>query len=162
MLETQIGKSAGHYRFNIGKVEASEGLPFMSASALNNIRRRLAEKLGHLPVICRQLQNTTLGSIEPLAFLSDKVTYKLINSRKIGIEEIYRGAGAAISEKAYEITPIKEAELMRTKYCVRYELGMCPKHHGSKTSAPLFLLNNGKRLALHFDCINCEMSVTEA
>ena len=161
MLETQIGKSAGHYRFNIGKVDAPEGLAFMSASALNNIRRSLAEKLDRSPVICRQLQNTPLGSTDTVTFPSDRVTYKQNVSNRLA-EEIYRSAGADTSEKAYEIAPVKEAELMRTKYCVRYELGMCPKHHGSKTSAPLFLLNNGKRLALHFDCTNCEMSVTEA
>ena len=51
---------------------------------------------------------------------------------------------------------------MRTRYCIRYELGMCPKHHGSKDSGPLFLLNNGQRFALHFDCRNCEMTLTEA
>ena len=51
---------------------------------------------------------------------------------------------------------------MRTKYCIRYELGLCPVHQNAKQSAPLFLLNNGKRLALDFDCRNCEMTVTEA
>jgi len=52
--------------------------------------------------------------------------------------------------------------LMLSRYCVRYELGMCPVHQGAKDSGPLFLLNNGRRLALHFDCKNCEMSVTPA
>ena len=51
---------------------------------------------------------------------------------------------------------------MRSRYCIRYELGMCPKHHGCKASGPLFLLNNGQRFALNFDCRNCEMTVTEA
>jgi len=52
-------------------------------------------------------------------------------------------------------------ELMRTKYCVRYELGMCPVHQGAKPSGPLFLVNNGKKLALHFDCASCEMTVAQ-
>ncbi|MBP5625494.1 MAG: U32 family peptidase [Bacteroidales bacterium] len=50
--------------------------------------------------------------------------------------------------------------LMRSKYCVRYELGLCPKYQGAKPPQELFLLNNGRRLALHFDCAACEMTVT--
>lgn len=50
--------------------------------------------------------------------------------------------------------------LMRSKYCIRYELGMCPVHQGAKDSGPLFLLNNGRRFALAFDCGKCEMTVS--
>jgi len=53
-------------------------------------------------------------------------------------------------------------ELMRSKYCVRYELGLCPKYQGARPPQELFLLNNGRRLALHFDCAACEMTVTAA
>ena len=52
--------------------------------------------------------------------------------------------------------------LMRTRYCVRYELGLCPKYQGGRPPRELFLLNNGRRLALHFDCAACEMTVTAA
>jgi putative protease len=51
---------------------------------------------------------------------------------------------------------------MRTKYCIRYEIGICPKYQGGKASGQLYLLNNGQRFALHFDCKSCEMTVTEA
>ena len=50
--------------------------------------------------------------------------------------------------------------LMRSRYCIRYELGMCPVHQGAPDSGPLFLVNNGRRLALGFDCRNCEMTVS--
>ena len=53
-------------------------------------------------------------------------------------------------------------ELMRSKYCIRYELGICPVHQGAAESGPLFLLNNGRRFALGFDCKHCEMTVKEA
>ena len=58
------------------------------------------------------------------------------------------------------VTGGSSRELMRSKYCVRYELGLCPKYQGAKPPKDLFLLNNGRRLALHFDCAACEMSVT--
>ena len=50
--------------------------------------------------------------------------------------------------------------LMRSKYCIRHELGMCPIHQGAGDSGPLFLLNNGRRLSLGFDCKRCEMTVS--
>ncbi|MBQ8022066.1 MAG: hypothetical protein IJ255_05200 [Bacteroidales bacterium] len=51
---------------------------------------------------------------------------------------------------------------MRSKYCIRYELGLCPKHQGARETGPLFLVNNGRRLALGFDCRACEMTVRQA
>ena len=63
-------------------------------------------------------------------------------------------------ERAYELAPVHTAELMRTRYCIRHELGICPVHHHRKNLRPLFLLNNGRRFALHFDCSKCEMTVT--
>lgn len=53
----------------------------------------------------------------------------------------------------------KGTDLMRSKYCIRYELGLCPRHQGAEETGPLFLLNNGRRFALGFDCRQCEMTV---
>lgn len=61
---------------------------------------------------------------------------------------------------APEMTPGED--LMRSKYCIKYELGLCPVHQGAKPTGPLYLLNNGRRLALQFDCKACEMRVTPA
>jgi putative protease len=58
-----------------------------------------------------------------------------------------------LSESAYR----NGIELMRTRYCIRFELGLCPVHQGAKDTGPLYLLNNGQRFGLKFDCKNCEM-----
>jgi 23S rRNA 5-hydroxycytidine C2501 synthase len=73
--------------------------------------------------------------------------------------ETYLSLGAEDAEDAFEITHRPDAELMRTKYCIRYELGLCPVRQKASQNAPLFLVNNGKRYRLLFDCRNCEMSV---
>jgi len=139
-------------------VSSQNGLPFMSASALNGIRRTLAEMLESTAVRMRPLLNRRLGTVTPLTFPSDKATYRQNISNRLS-EESYRNAGVTSIGKAYELTHEPDAELMRTRYCIRYELGMCPVHQGAKNSGPLFLLNNGRRLSLHFDCRNCEMTV---
>ena len=50
-------------------------------------------------------------------------------------------------------------ELMRSKYCIKYELGLCPVHQGAKQTGSLFLVNNSRRFPLLFDCKACEMAV---
>ncbi len=161
MFHSQIEKSSGHYRFTLGQVDAPEGLPFMNASALNGMRRSLAELIDAVPPIVRPLLNTSLDKAEPITYPTAKATYKQNVSNRLS-KEMYLSCKAESVEPAYELSHAAGSELMRTKYCIRHELGMCPVHQGAKAGAPLFLLNNGKRLALHFDCANCEMTVTEA
>ena len=162
MLSKQIGKTTGMYRFAVGSVLCDAELPFMAASFLNNVRRELAEELAAIPcnkkdILLRTIIETNRGDL----FNQKNVIYKSNVSNHLS-EDIYQKCGAKHIEKAYELRQVEGAELMRSKYCIRYELGMCPKHHGTQNTGPLFLLNNGQRFALHFDCGNCEMTVTEA
>lgn len=77
---------------------------------------------------------------------------------RIPLGKAMRPEGPVKKEQAAPVN----GELMRSKYCIRYQLGMCPVHQGAADSGPLFLLNNGRRFALGFDCRNCEMTVKEA
>lgn len=55
----------------------------------------------------------------------------------------------------------QNGELMRSRYCVKYELGLCPKAGGGHTvREPLTIVNQNRRFTLKFDCKNCEMVVT--
>ena len=77
-------------------------------------------------------------------------------------ERAYRSAGAASVEPAYELAHQSDVELMRSKYCIRHELGICLKTPAGKAvKGPLYLLNNGRRLELVFDCASCEMAVRD-
>ncbi len=161
MIRTQIGKSSGGYRFSLGSNRFPETLPFMSASALNAIRRRLAEILDTMPCGKKDILLRDPEKVMQKAIPLKDVTYKANVANRLA-KEVYTRAGASTIQPAYEISPIYSAELMRTKYCIRYELGICPKHHGAKAGKALFLLNNGQRFVLGFDCANCEMTVKEA
>lgn len=62
---------------------------------------------------------------------------------------------------AYELKG-GEGPLMQCRHCLRYSLGYCVKHGGSKPqwSEPLFLrLGDGRLFRLEFDCKNCQMNV---
>ena len=173
MLHSQIEKSSGHYRFTLSDISFADNLPFMRASGLNDIRRRLAEQLDAASVCCKPLLVRSLDQAAPIPFPAESASYKQNISNSLS-ETVYGNTGVKSVGKAYELEHTPGAELMRTKYCIRHELGMCPVHQkGNRQNLPaslrdikpdtrLFLLNNGKRLALHFDCHNCEMTVSEA
>ena len=160
IIKQQIEKSVDHYRFKLDRIIKLCKIPVMSASFLNNIRRELAKMLDSNP--CNKKDILLSGNVNVgRKILSQKnVLYKSNVSNHLS-EELYLSCGAEQVEKAYEIQHKTGAELMRSKYCIRYELGICPKHHGKQNTGPLFLLNNGQRFALHFDCLNCEMTLTE-
>ena len=64
---------------------------------------------------------------------------------------------------AFEIEPNKEAHLMTTKMCIKYEHNLCSKNNpkAPKTNnSPLYLKDrNGNLFELQFNCKNCEMTV---
>ena len=161
IIRGQIGKAAGHYRFHVAGIDIAPGVPFMSASFLNGIRRELAESLDMIPCNKKEIMHRDYRSRLVENMIATDIPYKANVSNRLSAK-IYSECGATSIEQAYELSHKKDAELMRTKYCIRYELGLCPKHHGSKDNSPLFLLNNGQRFALNFDCRNCEMTLKEA
>lgn len=78
----------------------------------------------------------------------------------------YIEAGADIVEPAMEIrTPERRPlVLMTCKYCLRYELGICPKQTNGKNAykEPLRLESaDGRTFRLVFDCRRCEMKVLD-
>ncbi len=200
MFATQISKATGIYSFTLRslEVETPDGsLPFLPTSALNVIRRDLAAALEEMP--CRAIPllvnqassrtgNAEYPVLEPdvLSQVQDiqettsngpHLSYKANIANHIA-RKIYMSLGASRTDDAFEISHRPDAELMRTKYCIRYELGLCPVHqagrqHGranhtsgmvnppipSSRKTNLYLTNNGKRYHLAFDCANCEMVV---
>lgn len=203
MFATQISKATGIYSFTLRslEVETPDGsLPFLPTSALNAIRRDLAAALEEMP--CRAIPllvnqassrtgNAEYPVLEPdvLSQVQDiqettsngpHLSYKANIANHIA-RKIYMSLGASRTDDAFEISHRPDAELMRTKYCIRYELGLCPVHqagrqHGranhtsgmvnppipSSRKTNLYLTNNGKRYHLAFDCANCEMVVKAA
>ena len=161
MIREQLAKRSGHYAFSVRTLDVHTpggSLPLLSASLLNGIRRLVASDLDALP--CGRLPMAS-GSKDPSVKVAESVLSYKYNIANASSRALYEQRGAQRTEPAYELAHQAGAELMRTRYCIRYELGLCPVHQGAKESRPLFLLNNGRRMALHFDCAKCEMSVTQ-
>ena len=146
LISGQLSKHAEHYSFGVTALDSSDGLPHLSAAALNGLRRELASQLDAQAVHAIPMATSAGGhTVAPEA---------LSTGRRPG-------------------------ELMRSKYCIRYELGICPVHQqdsrqglsrdaerpaalrGVRPSDSLCLVNNGRRFPLLFDCKACEMAVLE-
>ena len=153
MLREQLSKRSGVYRFSLEelKVETAGGrLPLLSASTINGIRRLVAEDLDNLDV----------SGLAPGG--QEKCPRSAAEMPSQGNPLPASNPDSGPSVRPEPSAGVADHELMRSKYCVRYELGLCPKYQGARPPQELFLLNNGRRLALHFDCAACEMSVTPA
>lgn len=156
IVKGQIEKKSGIYSFLLGRAEGR--LPMMSASFINSVRREVADALGKIPV--SKIPLMRLDEEEGVR-APNAISYKDDVANSIS-RDFYFERGSESVEKAYELTHRTDAELMRTRYCIRHELGMCPIHQGAKNTGELFLLNNGRRFRLGFDCKECEMTVSKA
>jgi len=157
LLREQMGKKAEHYSFTLGKVAIAtpdRTIPYLSPADVNSVRRTLAQKLSELP--CNKIPILKEGKGE--APHTGGTSYKDNISNSISGEE-YKKMGAPSIEKAFEITHGDGAELMRSKYCLRYALGKCPKEKKGEKADKMFLVNNGYRLEVSFDCGACEMVI---
>ena len=161
LIQNQISKRQGHYNFELTKlyVGTHDGsLPLISVANLNEIRRNLAELLDSQDVRSIPMDK---GSVDISVKSPETVSYKYNVANRYS-RNILISRGAKSVEDAFEISHKQGAELMRSKYCIRFELGLCPVHQCARDNGQLFLLNNGRRLALGFDCKNCEMTVKAA
>ena len=168
-IRRNMGKRTDHFDFSCEAV-GQDPVRFYPASVLNALRRDLAEELVQkritksedgAPGSTRSEQGSrTCSSLNEPCAGNLSVNYTANCANHLAREVLY-GWGYEKVDDAYEVKPVPDAALMRSRYCVKYELGLCPKLHPSqKAKEPLYLLNGGRRLRLEFDCKNCEMIVT--
>ena len=81
----------------------------------------------------------------------------LLDQQHVNALPLYRGARTP--DSPFKLEYDSHGELMRSKYCIRHELGLCPKQGKVHKAEPLFLRNGKERLQLSFDCAVCEMTV---
>ena len=200
-LRSQLSKTSEPYRFTLGTVE-SDAVYFYPAAFLNGIRRDLAERLAarnagveisEKGLAANSVTHSEIREVPPLSeggsIFSNSLNINELSAKaKLDYRancanhlarEVLTEMGAEEIQPAYELEAPRGAEVMRTRYCIKYEMGLCPKWRqdnpderqscghrsgngplaGSHPAEPLYLENNGTRLKLEFDCKNCEMVV---
>lgn len=134
---------------------------FVPKSVLTALRRNLTDAL-----------DTTIAATHPYGYRRKEIPDALIpesssltyhhNVANKAAHIFYTGHGATDIQQAIEVTatPPDHIRVMTTRYCLRRELDAClrtPK--ASRLPSELYLHSGPIKLALKFDCKNCEMHV---
>jgi putative protease len=146
------------------KVEAQLPAPADTARdperMLQTIREQLGKRSGHYAFLAPAVRVDG-----PVPFLPTSALNGLrrdlaaqLDQHPVNTLPLYRGVRSP--ETAFRLEYASHGELMRSKYCIRHELGLCPKQGKVKKAEPLFLRNGKERLQLSFDCAVCEMTVS--
>ncbi len=133
---------------------------FIPQSVLADLRRQALGMLDEAQRI-NYRYGYRLGEDRSVKYVSREMSYADNVANHLAAI-FYTEHGVDHIEPAIEVT--KEIDkglvVMHTRYCLRRELGLCLKTDaGRKVAGKLFLKHGDIRLALGFDCKNCEMKV---
>ena len=166
-LRSQLSKTSEPYRFTLGTVE-SDAVYFYPAAFLNGIRRDLAERLGERmaervvsrkALQCKILRDSEIAKDLPLSlggrtllnsqndsniYCKAELDYRA-NCANEKAREVLTEMGAKTVAPAYELEAPRGAEVMRSRYCIKYELGLCPKYQSGKATGVASGDNPGDR-----------------
>lgn len=134
---------------------------FLPLSILNEVRRQLLEKL-----LDERLNNYKKESVthkkNSIAYPVKELDYSYNISNCLA-KHFYERHGAVIGEEAMEKTnATRGKKIMTTRHCLRYFLGACSTKMPKKAKTikePLFLVYNGNRYRIKFDCSKCQMEI---
>lgn len=159
-IVTQLSKS-GDSIFTVTAVRNyCKQAYFIPAGILNSMRRMILGLLEKEKVIFYEHKIVELP-VKNVEYHEPKVDYKANISNKLA-DQFYRYHGVSNIEEAFELQKNhKDQILMTTRYCIKYELGHCPKekNHTNNLNEPLYLVDKNRKYRLQFDCQKCLMNV---
>ena len=157
-IETQLKKS-GESIFEVTSINIESEIHHeIPVKALNELRRSVTIALENF-----RIENYKNKSIEiipnSIPYPEAGIDYKT-NVTNSKAEGFYKRHGVKTIESGFELQKNrKNKEIMRTKYCIRYEIGKCPVIDKTHDASPLYLENNNKKYRVEFDCKECMMKI---
>ena len=163
MFQTLIKqfKKSGDSIFNVSdvKIELLRNY-FIPVGKINDIRRTALsllekERIKNFPRAKWEIgKNNLQFPVRKLDY-----TFNVTNEKA---QEFYLRHGVEEIKPGFELEDDrKEKVVMKTKYCIKRELSICPNEDGKKTKYkhPLYLVNNKNKYKLEFDCKECFMKL---
>ncbi len=155
--------------------------PFIPLSVAKNLRRDALKGLSEA-LIAAHARGTPLPMQDVSGLTGALPQDFTLNCANEKARAFYASLGLKETASAFEVDhtalDLSEAELMRCRYCIRHELGACPKllkgepekkqafkaaNGGVLKPKPLILTDEkGRRLIARFDCRACEMTISLA
>lgn len=134
---------------------------FIPASQLNEMKRAMICALdkandANYPIQLKLKENKeynySINSLDSESNVSNRLA-----------REFYESHGSIVKENAVEVATPNDPEIavMRTRYCIRRELGMCKKEIDGKKidlyREPFYLKSANNEMRIEFDCKECGM-----
>jgi len=135
-------------------------VPFVPVSILNGLRRQTLEKLVEVRSKNRPVEKRRIIP-NSIPYPEKKISF-LGNVLNRQAASFYRRHGVTKIEPAAESgLDMRNKKVMTTKYCLRFERGLCSGKPGPLNSSPDWMLldEEGRKFQLHFDCVKCRMEI---
>ncbi len=134
---------------------------FIPASQLSQLRREAVELFCQKALDDYPLRRPT-RTLKPDLVWRDHSTEQLTYAANVSNERAklhYKRLGYRKVAPAFELEPDPDVALMTCKYCIKHELGHCPRlgQRPMPYTEPLYLRHTKGELRLFFDCRKCEM-----
>jgi putative protease len=156
ILTEQLSKS-GDTIFEVEGVAVESEVVFAPSSLVAEIRREALSQLfdRHTRIVpCRHPAQEHLSVRFPREVVSS--SENVVNHLS---EQFYREHGATTIEVGFDLFPqLNGQRVMRTRYCLRRELGECLREN-PRSRGELHLVRGKDSYRLTFDCVACEMNI---
>lgn len=163
-IRTQLSK-VGNTNFAVESIDiALITAYFIPASYLAEWRRMAIKKLEQAR---SESYKVITMAIKPTNHIypQKELTY-LDNVHNNLARAFYEQHGVEKIAPSFEKALPQNVPLMFTKHCIKYSLGACARYPNQSVlkyvfTEPLYLLYQGTKLRLQFDCIHCEMIISK-
>jgi len=158
-IQKQLCKMGGYQLVVSSFLNSCTQAYFIQAAKLNELRRNAIENF--LEKIYKIYERQEIEfQANSFPYFDKELDYKANVSNSLA-EKFYKRHGVEKIEKAFELQKNTEGkELMTTKMCLKFQLGLCEKYQNAKPKAiPKQLKHKDLTFNLRFDCENCVMIV---
>jgi putative protease len=157
-IRQQTGKS-GETIFRVESVQVRWDVPrFVAASQLNALRREALDEIDRLRQRNYRREERKPAD-ETTLYPQSELDYRANVTNRLA-EQFYKKHGVTALEPGFELRDDWVGkEVMRTRYCIRREMGQCLQEKSCSYRGPMQLENNYYVFALTFDCARCEMAL---
>ncbi|HNT77490.1 MAG TPA: U32 family peptidase [Anaerolineae bacterium] len=159
-VEKQLRKT-GDTPFTVADLTLTWKTPyFLPVAALNDLRRRTLERLLAARAADRPVaEGHLLNNDAPYPETALDFRGNVLNARARAF--YWRHGVKSLAPAAESGLDMRGKPVMRTKYCLKHQLGLCDgTRQPSGLKEPLALVDqDGRRYPLRFDCAACEMEV---
>jgi collagenase-like PrtC family protease len=160
-IEKQFGK-LGDTTFSLSGMQVKlSNHWFIPSSLLSTWRRTMVGQLEKTLIVQQDHVQSQHSTKEPRLYPKTRLSYSgNVSNEKARM--FYERHGVTSIDPSLETGGqlLPEEPVMTTKYCLKFELGWCPKQKPQTSlHEPLFLTGAHDRFQLYFDCAMCEMQL---